>query len=225
MNLAKSPSGFDMCRRLLVVDDDPDLGELLSLVAQRSGYEVMVTTDYATFTDQYTDDIDVVVVDLVMPDLDGVDVIRFLADRQSKAGVIVASGVDKRVLRTAERLALDRGLRVLGSLSKPFPLADLRQLLTETVGTEAAPSPAAGPHLGTREIRKSLADEEFFLTFPAEDRGRVAVAERRAGCSGVGCGGGAEFTRRCRARPGAWRRCCTWPMASLAGGPCGSGCP
>ena len=44
---------------------------------------------------------------------------------------ILASGVDERLLRTAEQLAIDRGLSVIGALSKPFPMAELRQLLTE----------------------------------------------------------------------------------------------
>ena len=163
-------------RRLLIVDDDPDLGNLLGRVAEKAGYDVAITADYESFTEKYEDGLSVIVIDLVMPDLDGVDVIRFLSDRDCQAGIIVASGVDERVLRTAERLAQDRGLRVLGSLSKPFPMADLRLLLSDTVDAEAPLKRVlSGPSFEAEEMRAALEHGQFDVHYQP----KVEVATRR----------------------------------------------
>src|SRR3546814_20314124 len=66
-----------------------------------------------------------------MPGLDGVEFLRHLAGRQTPPAVIVLSGQDRSILNTVVQLGRAHGLRVLGSVSKPFTLAPLKALLED----------------------------------------------------------------------------------------------
>jgi len=115
--------------RMLVVDDEKDIGEFIRFVASNQGYEVVCITDPQEFGEEYSDGLSIVALDLAMPGVDGVELIRYLASVDSKAGLILMSGFDPGVLRSAKELALSRGLNVLGSLEKPITIANLEALL------------------------------------------------------------------------------------------------
>src|SRR5262245_56168033 len=95
----------------------------------------------------------VVVLDLQMPGADGIELLRYLGERGSKAQVLVASGMDQRVLATAQQIGRSQGLNMLGALQKPILLADLeatlRQCLREDTPITAAALEAA---LDRREV-------------------------------------------------------------------------
>src|SRR3546814_6960438 len=75
--------------------------------------------------------VDVVLCDLSMPGMDGVEFLRHLAGRQTPPAVIVLSGQDRSILNTVVQLGREHGLRVLGSVSKPFTLAPPKALLED----------------------------------------------------------------------------------------------
>lgn len=116
--------------RCLVIDDHPEIAQLIRRVAEGSGFEVCVTTDAEAFKAEY-DRIEpaLLLLDLQMPGMDGIELLRFLADRSSRARIAIISGVDRRVLDAAHRLGKARGLSIIGTLQKPMRLADLRGLL------------------------------------------------------------------------------------------------
>ena len=70
-------------------------------------------------------DPDVVVLDLAMPGGDGIEMLRFLAERQSRAAVVVLSGFDARVVDAAVRLGRSIGLNMAPALAKPVTVDDL----------------------------------------------------------------------------------------------------
>jgi EAL domain-containing protein (putative c-di-GMP-specific phosphodiesterase class I)/FixJ family two-component response regulator len=126
--------------RLLIVDDEPEVVELMVEFAGRAGYDVVSTSSPAEFDALYDESIGTVVLDLWMPGVDGIELIRRLAGRRSRARLILISGFDERVLESAHNLAASHGLRVLGTLTKPVRLAQLMALLdadTATVSTAA----------------------------------------------------------------------------------------
>ena len=66
------------------------------------------------------------VLDLVLPNVDGIQVLRFLADRGCKANIWLLSGFDPKVVQTAERLGISLGLNIVGSMTKPVSVGTLK---------------------------------------------------------------------------------------------------
>jgi CheY-like chemotaxis protein len=118
--------------RLLVVDDDAEVVELLSEVARTSGYDVRsVTHAPAVAGVVETFRPDVVLLDLVMPDLDGMELVGGALTPDPRRGVIIVSGLPQELIDAAVRLGAARGVHVLGSLRKPVPLSRLREKLEQ----------------------------------------------------------------------------------------------
>jgi EAL domain-containing protein (putative c-di-GMP-specific phosphodiesterase class I)/FixJ family two-component response regulator len=121
--------------RLIVIDDEPDLARLIGDIAEQIGFDVEQFNNARLFKDQYfrrayDERADVIVLDLVMPGVDGIEVIRFLSDINCDSQLILVSGFDPGVLHSAQKLATEQGLDVVGSLNKPFRFDDLHQLLS-----------------------------------------------------------------------------------------------
>ena len=105
---------------LLVVDDDPGVAELIRMTAVDVGFRVAVADVAGDFLDFGEKRPDVIVLDLQMPGLDGVEVIRQLAASATGATVFLVSGLGSRMLASAAELSAAHGLLCLGSMSKPF---------------------------------------------------------------------------------------------------------
>ncbi|HEU5482134.1 MAG TPA: response regulator [Sphingomicrobium sp.] len=118
--------------RLLVIDDEPTLAEFVAHVASDCGFLPVLTADDGEFRSAFrTDPPDIVVLDLGMPGMDGIELLRFLAAENSRAPVLIISGFDRRVLESAFRLGQALGLQMIGPLEKPVRVEALEGLLTE----------------------------------------------------------------------------------------------
>lgn len=116
--------------RLLVIDDEPALAEFIASAARECGFEPVLTSDDREFRDRFlAERPDVVALDLGMPGMDGVELLRFLADENFEAPVLIISGFDRRVLDSAFRLGEALGLSMAGPLEKPVRLQELEELL------------------------------------------------------------------------------------------------
>jgi len=116
--------------RLLVIDDEPALAEFVAQVAAECGFSPSLTADDSGFREQFVASRpDVVVLDLGMPGMDGVELLRFLAAEGHRAPVLIISGFDRRVLESAFRLGEALGLQMVGPLEKPVRFQDLEGLL------------------------------------------------------------------------------------------------
>lgn len=117
-------------RRLLVLDDDAMTGETICRIAEFAGLEAIHTVSPDQFFELVVDWApDVIALDLLMPEMDGVEVMAKLSDLECDANLIITSGVGPKVLRAAGLSASGHGLNVLGVLPKPFSSAKLRSLL------------------------------------------------------------------------------------------------
>lgn len=122
-------------RRLLIIDDDPEIGRFVQRVAEGCGYEARATERADAFRSAYHSfRPDVIALDLAMPEVDGIELLRFLADEGCRAQLLIISGFDAKVRQAAERLGTARGLRMAGIVPKPMRVADLRALLTGLPG-------------------------------------------------------------------------------------------
>ena len=119
----------------LVVDDEEFMLDFLCMAVEKSGVgNVISATSGVEALDQVEDRqqmFDIIVCDLQMPGMDGIEVIRQLANDGFGGGIILVSGKDKRVLKTAENMAEVRGLKVIGSLCKPMPVHEIISLMNK----------------------------------------------------------------------------------------------
>ena len=115
------------------------------------------------------------ICDLNMPGMDGIEFLRHLADRGFEGGVILSSGSDKRVIKTVESLVQAHKLRFLGTLQKPVEEAALLTALINFTGLE--PKANYGPiqELSPEEIRAGLDAGQMETFFQP----KVTVADRR----------------------------------------------
>ncbi len=117
-------------KRLLVVDDEPEFGEFVRKVASDIGYEVQVTTDGWTFQKVYADfKPTTIVLDMVMPEIDGNELVLWLMDQGYTSDLIIITGYSPDYAKDAKILAEFKGLRSVKTLTKPIRLAKLRAVL------------------------------------------------------------------------------------------------
>ena len=161
-------------KKLLVVDDEIDFASYVGEVAEDLGFDVLVSDNPTEFHTLYSNTIDVIVLDLFMPKVDGVELLRFLANNNSQASVVFMSGKDPSVLRSAKELATEQGISVLGWLQKPFRAQQLEDILNKYV--KASPKAAAHNTLITvDELAQAIKDKVLYLVYQPQ----VSIIDRR----------------------------------------------
>lgn len=117
-------------RRLLVVDDEPDFAEFVSNAATSLGYDVRVCTRSTEFKATYAEFKPThIVLDVVMPDIDGIEIVQWLVSEKSSARVVVTTGYNPQYAKMASLFGQERGFSDISVLTKPVRLADLRAAL------------------------------------------------------------------------------------------------
>jgi two-component system cell cycle sensor histidine kinase/response regulator CckA len=107
--------------RILVVDDEPFVRTHLRRTLERHGYTVTEASDGRSgLLALQQADVDVLLLDMTMPDIDGAEVVRQIRARGSRVPIVLSSGY---LEPTVER-GLDRNA-VQGFLLKPFGIAEL----------------------------------------------------------------------------------------------------
>lgn len=173
----------DTARRLLILDDEPAVAQTVAFAAERHGFAVrMSQSALAFFEDVASFDPSHIIIDLLMPGMDGVEVLRNLAAGGCGANIIMMSGMGSKVLESAQRVGLERGLRIIGILPKPFKPAELRTLLDAHAHRRTHPEPvAAADHEALLDdIGPALRDNQFVLHYQPKVNlasGRAAGAE------------------------------------------------
>lgn len=125
-----------LSKRLLVVDDDDDICDIVSEVAEAMGFAVVTISNAAEFETTYrSQQPEVIVLDLNMPGTDGVELLRFLAESKSPSAILLMSGLDNRTLASAQRLGRTYGLAMLGTLQKPIQISALEDALPRPIRT------------------------------------------------------------------------------------------
>lgn len=171
--------------RVLVVDDEPAITDFIKLGLTREGFEVETAADgraALTAVDRFAPD--VVVLDVMMPRMDGIELTKALAG-DPRRGLVILSARDE----TQDRIqGLDLGAD--DYLGKPFEFSELvarvRSVLRRRQPEQAAVLRAGSLELdrGTRKVRRDgeeveLSSREFdLLAYLMEHRGEVLHRDR-----------------------------------------------
>ncbi len=116
--------------KLLVMDDEAMFGNFVEDVASGLGYEVMALTEPGKFTDAFEAfRPDTVILDMVMPEFDGTEITRWLANEKFAGKLIIVTGYNPQYSKIAKTLGELGGLHNVVRLSKPVRLEELRSVL------------------------------------------------------------------------------------------------
>jgi EAL domain-containing protein (putative c-di-GMP-specific phosphodiesterase class I)/ActR/RegA family two-component response regulator len=118
---------------VLVIDDDPMQREILTSILDRAGQASVLTAangkEALETMAEFGAQIGLVVCDLQMPGMDGMELLRHIGETVHKPAVIISSATESRIVSSVEFMVRALGLNVLGSLAKPVSSEAMNRLL------------------------------------------------------------------------------------------------
>ncbi len=120
-----------MPKKLLVIDDEKSITKIVDKVASDLGYVVRTLNDAAVAFEIFEEfQPDILMLDLMMPNVDGIDVLNQVLAAGTGARLVVMSGYGKSYLQLGKAVAVFHDHPDVTTLAKPFRRADLIELLT-----------------------------------------------------------------------------------------------
>jgi len=160
-------------KKAVIIDDFVGMAEFLRDLCAASGYAAAWYERACDLDPKAFMDADVLFLDLSLPDTDGVQFMRQLGGLRCPTPIILISGHASCILSAAVSAGRESGLNVIGSLRKPFSIADYDALMTTL---ECAALHATQPLLTADELQEALENnriEPFFQ--PKIDLRRLEV--------------------------------------------------
>jgi two-component system KDP operon response regulator KdpE len=125
-----------VCGKVLIIDDDPALLRLMSMAFQAAGYStVSADNGRKGVRMAAAHRPDLVVTDIVMPDIEGIGAIRAIKQSSRPPKVIAISGAGRG--RGADYLSWARHLGADEVLAKPFRMSELLKISQSVIATAA----------------------------------------------------------------------------------------
>ncbi|TXI48058.1 MAG: response regulator [Lysobacter sp.] len=157
MTLSPPPSPSSATARILVVDDEPQIRRFLDISLRAQGYRTLLADSAgAALPMLATQAPDLVVLDLGLPDRDGLDLLRDLRGWSQVPVVVLTVRADEQ----EKVAALDAGAN--DYVTKPFGIQELMARIRALLRTHAAPQDAS-PIFDDGELRVDLARREVTL--------------------------------------------------------------
>jgi len=130
-----------MPEKILLADDDPDIVEVISMLLEDEGYELVVAKDGAEALEKIKlENPDLIILDLLMPHVDGFEVFNMLRDeryeRWSKIPVIILTSVREEV--SNRRYELETGVKMnyASYMEKPVEPDELLDTIASLIGAD-----------------------------------------------------------------------------------------
>jgi EAL domain-containing protein (putative c-di-GMP-specific phosphodiesterase class I)/CheY-like chemotaxis protein len=153
---------------IYIIDDDIQIAKMLTAAIEAIDLNCQYFTCARHFFQASVNDNDIILLDLNMPDVDGIEVIRVLAKNNCRARLLLISGHDKSVLHSAEQLAQAHSLNVAASLTKPIQIKNLQNIIRQ-ISTDAYHSKNkyhdARLNPSVDELRQAIKLHQFILHF------------------------------------------------------------
>ena len=151
--------------RILLLDDESFMLKLLGRMLENLGYTSFTTCDSGRAAlelfDSPNNPPELILLDLNMPEMDGIEFMRHLLERRYTGSLILISGEDERMLQTAEKLGRAHKIPALGHLHKPVNPKDLAELLAKWVPHCLREPRAAKKAYSADEVRAAIVNGEL----------------------------------------------------------------
>ena len=152
--------------KILVLDDEPFMLKLLGRMLANLGYASVSTCDNGRAALGVVDDPNespsLVLLDINMPEMDGLEFVRHLVERQFNGSLILVSGEDERMQQAAEKLARAHKISVLGHLHKPVSPEGLAELIGKWEPQKQSKPRDSKKIYTADELRAAIANGELF---------------------------------------------------------------
>ena len=134
-------------KRVLIVDDDTTMQAIFSalLTCYKVDIDVAVDGQECLSSIKSKPDYDFIILDILMPNVDGIEVVRRISSTGFKGQICLISGANADYMEAAERLAEAFELNVIGRISKPASAEDLTKVFGVAGLCERQPSVAGSP--------------------------------------------------------------------------------
>jgi EAL domain-containing protein (putative c-di-GMP-specific phosphodiesterase class I)/CheY-like chemotaxis protein len=144
--------------RVLILDDEPFMLKLLGHVLSNLGYTSVTLCDNGRDALERIAETgsNLILLDLNMPEMDGIEFVRHLVDRHYTGSLVLISGEDERMLQTAEKLVQAHKIPILGHLHKPVKPDMLAALLQKWAPPSADSSKIEKKVYSADEVRKAI---------------------------------------------------------------------
>lgn len=110
-----------MSKKMLIVDDDPPILAFLAEIGKYCGYDVETTDSSFELVKRIVETRpDFIILDIVMPKFDGIEVLREMSAEKVEARIVLISGFDPDLLNRARSLARSWQLNVVDVMEKPL---------------------------------------------------------------------------------------------------------
>lgn len=151
--------------KILVLDDEPFMLKLLGYMLANLGFTQVTTCDSGRSALEWIDCPDsspeLILLDLNMPEMDGIELVRHLVERRYTGSLILISGEDERMLQTAEKLVRAHKIAILGHLCKPANPEELSALLAKWTPYRPCEPRGAKKAYGVDEVRAAIVNGEL----------------------------------------------------------------
>ena len=165
--------------RVMLLDDEPFMLKLIGRLLENLGYAALSShtngREALVALAGPSGPPDLILLDLNMPEMDGIEFVRHLVEQHYAGSLVLISGEDERMLAAASTLVQAHKIEVLGHLRKPVSPAALAALLAKCTPSAAARSRAAKASYGADAVRAAIANGELVNYYQP----KVAVADGR----------------------------------------------
>jgi len=151
--------------RVLIIDDDIRICNLFRRVTDELGLlSYVINEPSSPVIKELEFNPDIVLLDLQIPKLDGIKLLRDIAQYHADAAVVIISGMERDILEAATKVGASLGLTIAGSLTKPVNLNSLRQLLNKSY-RRAESKPINSREITRSELVNSVPNDEIVVFY------------------------------------------------------------
>lgn len=150
---------------ILVLDDEPFMLKLIARMLANLGHGAVSTCDNGraalTLLDAPLQPPDLILLDINMPQMDGIEFVRHLVEHRYLGALILVSGEDERVLQSIEKLVQAHNINVLGYLNKPVLPEPLAALINSRIPYLPGALKPEKKVYGEPELREAITHREL----------------------------------------------------------------